>query len=295
MNKFEKLLNPNADSYQATFNCLDQFGKIISSFKKTKFECDDIFEELHALARFAIKKEPNKVLIRRILNHLLNNCKRILKSDKDAEDILIALKERTLSARHELEQAAQKIATMASRAIAQTNRIMTLGNDYLVQKTIFEAEKQKRRFEIYVIKSDPLNEGTEFAEYLAEQGIKTNVIDDSQIGTFLPQMNLVLLGADRLYEKGFVHRSGTIPLSLTARHFSIPVYLLVDTKAILLEKERSVKFHEQSGEEIYKPKNANIQVFNTYYEAIPFQLIYKVVCEDGIFEMNEFINWYLAE
>lgn len=295
MNDFEKLLEPKFDSYSMVFNCLDQFARIISSHETRPSGCDEVFEELHSLTRFAIKKEPNKVLIRRILNQLLSHCKRSLKADKHEKEILEALKERVHSARQELENAANKIATMASRAIAQTNKIMTLGNDYLVEQTILEAEKQKRRFEVFVIKSEPLREGIAFAETLAGKGIKTAVIDDSQIGSFLPEMNLVLVAADRLYEQGFVHRSGTLPLCLTARHFSIPVYLLADTRAILLEKERSIKFHDQDGSEIYKPKNPNIQVYNIYHEPIPFQLIYKVVCEDGIFEMNEFINWYLAE
>jgi translation initiation factor 2B subunit (eIF-2B alpha/beta/delta family) len=295
MQDVEKILDPRFDSYSMTFNCLRQFEEIIATFAKKTFTCDALFEELHTLTRFAIKREPNKVLIRRTLNYLLNHCKRILKSDRDKNEILETLREKINHTREELEVSAQKIAGMASRAIAQTNKIMTLGNDYLVRSTLIEAEKQKRRFEVFVVKNEPLREGLELAEFLAAQGIRTTVIDDAQIGSFLPQINLVLVGGDRLFERGFVHRSGTLPLCLTAKHFSIPVYLLADTKAILLEKERSIKFHEQDAEQIYRPQNENIQVHNIYHEVVPYHLVYKVVCEDGIFEMKEFINWYLAE
>ncbi len=296
MTNYERLINPKADSYKITFDCLNAYMEIIASYEKKKtFSCDAVFDEMHAISRFAIKAEPNKVLIRRTFTHLLNHCKRILKSDRNPKDILNAVKARVLAEREALEENAEKIANMTSKAIAQPNRVLTMSNDYLVVKTLIEAEKQKRHFELFVLKIDPLAEGTEFAEYMAANGIKTTVVDDSQMGVVLPKINLVILSADRIYENGFIHRSGTLPLCLTAHYFNVPVYLAADTRTILFERERSIKFHEQNGEEVYKPKNPEIRVMNIYQEPTPFDLIYKIVCEDGIFEMNEFINWYLME
>ncbi len=296
MTDYQQLVNPKSDSYKITFDCLNAYLQIIAGYQKKKsFSCDDVFDEMHALSRYAIKAEPNKVMIRRTFTHLLNHCKRILKSDRNPKEILEVLKERVESEKVVLQQNAEKIGSMASRAIAQSNRVLTMSNDYLVQQTLLDALKQKRHFELFVLKSDPLGEGAEFAEFMAGQGIKTSVIDDSQMGVILPKINLVILGADRLYEKGFIHRSGTLPLCLTAKYFNVPIYLLADTRVILFERERSIKYHEFNGDEIYKPKNPEIQVPNIYYESAPFHLIYKVVCEDGIFEMNEFINWYLME
>ncbi len=296
MINYEHLVSPRADSYKIIFDCLNAFGDIVNEYEKKKsFSCDDVFEQMHALSRYAIKAEPNKALIRRTFTYLLNHCKRILKSEKPDREILDVLKARILAERESLEQNAEKIAAMASRAIAQGNRIMTLSNDYIIKLALLEAEKQKRHFELFVLKSDPLADGAEFAEIMADLGIKTTVVGDSQMGVMLPKINLVLIGADRLYEKGFIHRSGTLPLCLTARHFNVPVYLTADTKTILFERERSVKFHEYDGNEVYKPKNPEIQVPNIYQESVPFNLIYKVVCEDGIFEMKEFYNWYLME
>ncbi len=296
MIEYEKLVSPKADSYKVTFDCLDAFIGIIRSYEKKKsFSCEDVFDEMHDLSRFAIKAEPNKVLIRRTFTYLLNHCKRILKSDRNPKEILETLKERILNEKKVLQENALKIASMASRAIAQSNSVLTMSNDYLIAQTLFDAEKQKRHFDLYVLKSDPLGEGAEFAEYMADHGIKTSVVADSQMGIVLPKINLVILGADRLYEKGFIHRSGTLPLCLTANYYNVPVYLVVDTRTILFERERSVKYHSYNGDEIYKPKNPEINVPNVYHESTPYRFVYKVVCEDGIFEMNEFINWYLTE
>ncbi len=295
MNISKIILDKKADSYRITFNCLDVFDEILAAQKNSDFNLETIYEEFHDLAKTAIKAEPNKVLIRRVTNNLLNHCKRVLSSDRTPVEILESVREKIQAARREIEQTAQKIAIMASRAIAHTNRVLTMSNDYLVIKTILEAEKQKRRFEVFVVKSDPPAEGLDLAEFLAKKGVKTTVIADSQIGVFLPKMNLVFLGADRLYEKGFVHRAGSLPLCLTAKFYNIPVYLLSETRSILLEKERSVKYYDQDSSEVYVPKNSAIQVMNIYYESTPLDLVYKVVCEDGIFEMKEFISWYLME
>lgn len=296
MIEYERIVNPKSDSYKISFDCLNAYLKIIDKYEKQKsFSCDDVFDEMHALSRFAIKAEPNKVLIRRTFTYLLNHCKRILKSNRNSQKSLEAIKERVENEQKVLQQNVEKIGSMASRAIAQSNRVLTMSNDYLVAQTLLDVGKQKRHFELFVLKSDILGDGAEFAESMAHKGIKTSVVADSQMGVVLPKINLVLLGADRLYEKGFIHRSGTLPLCLTAKYFNVPVYLVADTRAILFERERSIKYHKFDGDEIYKPKNPEIQVPNIYYESTPFDLIYKVVCEDGIFEMNEFINWYLME
>ncbi len=294
MNSLNLILDNKADAYTLLFRCLDAFDEILKEADGTN-DCETVYESMHDLAKNLIKAEPNKVLIRRVTTNLLNHCKRILNSEKSSGEIVQSINDRLANVREELEKNAQKISAMASRAIAHTNKILTASYDYLVLRTLQEAEKQKRRFEVYVVKSDPPAEGLDFAEKLAEMGIRTTVIADSQVGVFLPEMNLVFLSPERLYERGFIHRAGSLPLCLTAHHFNIPVYLLAETKTILFERERSVKYHEKEPAEVYTPKNANIQVLNYYHTSIPFHLIYKLICEDGIFEMNEFINWYLAE
>lgn len=284
------------DSYGLLFNYYDHFlSRLEKASNPDALNCEILYEEMHETAKRLIKSNPNKALIRRSTHNVLSHCKRSLSAGKENAQILEMIRQKIESVLEELEKNTQKISVYTARAIAHGNRILTLSYDYLVLRALLEAERQKRRFEVLVLKTDPPGEGIEFAETLAKKKIRVTIIPDSQMGICLPDVNLVLLGPERIYEKGFIHRAGTLPLALTARYLNIPVYILADTQTILFEKERSIKFYPADEKEVYKTKNKNIHVFNRYHEKIPFDPIYKVICEDGIFEMKEFINWFLAE
>ncbi|MHB2148604.1 eIF2B alpha/beta/delta subunit family protein [Calditrichota bacterium LG25] len=296
MNKIKIRASRCPDAYALLFNYYDSF---LSRLKKASdpddVNCEAFYEDMHEQAKQLIKTHPNKALIRRSTTNVLNHCKRSLTSQKGNAHILESFKNKISAVLEEIEKNVQKIATYGARAIAQGNRILTMSNDYLVVRTLLEAERQKRRFEVFVLKTDPPGEGLELAELLAKKKIRVTVIPDSQMGICLPNANLVLIGPERLYESGFIHRAGSLPLALTAKKLNIPVYLLADTQIILFERERSIKFYPSDEKEVYKSKNKNIHVMNFYYEKVMFEPIYKVICEDGIFEMKEFNNWFLAE
>ena len=80
---------------------------------------------------------------------------------------------------------------------------------------------------------------------------------------------------------------------MTAKYFNIPVYLISETAKILFEQDRAVKFRKRNAVEIYDNKNNDILVDNYYFERIPLLLIDKVICENGIFDTEEFKKWYL--
>ena len=295
MKKNPTTLGKCPDAYAILFDYYDHFLSRLDQTSRNQIQCELFYEEMHEKAKRLIKSNPNKALIRRSTHNVLNHCKRTLASGKDNDQILEMIKQKINNVLEELEKNTQKISIYTARAIAQGNRILTMSNDYLVLRTILEAERQKRRFEVLVLKTDPPGEGLEFAELLARKKIRVTVIPDNQMGICLPDVNLVLLGPERIYETGFIHRAGSLPLALTANFLNIPVYILADTQTILFEKERSIKFYPSDESEVYKSKSKNLHVFNMYYEKIPFDPIYKVICEDGIFEMKEFINWFLAE
>ena len=133
----------------------------------------------------------------------------------------------------------------------------------------------------------------DLAKYLAEKDIKTTIVADSQAGIVMDDMNMVILGADRLYEKGFVNKAGSLAVCLMAKHFNVPVYLTVETTKILKETERTIKRVEGPTEEIYS--GDDMSIVNSYFEAVPFELVNKVICEEGVYERPEFQSWFLGE
>ncbi len=274
---------------------LDYFEKLIAEAEKNNTALDQLFDQVHKASKILIKAQPNMVVLRWLGNHLQSHFKRLMKSENIPNDYYRFLTERIEQLRKEIQGNLEKIAHMGAKVIATSNKVMTISTSTLVREILLTTHRQKRRFEVYVMKSDPPGEGIQFAEFLAKQGIRTTLIPDAQMGVFMKEMNLVMIGADRIYEQGFINKAGTLPLCLTARHFNIPVYLAAETLKILPEATRAIKFHKESPHEVYPSNNELLQVENCYFERIPLQVAHKIICEDGVFETYEFINWYLKE
>ncbi len=295
-NLLQEILSDNhSGSLTLAYKELDLYETIVAEAQKTQSDLEKLHNKIHDTGKIIIKAQPNMVILRRVSNHLQNHYKRLVKAEKPGSEIYSALLEKIEQIRREFKQNVGKIAQMGAKVIATSNKVMTISNSTLVREIFCKTHAQKRRFEVFNLKSHPPDEGILFAEDLAEKGIRSTVIADSQMGVFLPEMNLVFVGADRIFENGFINKAGTLPLCLAARHYNVPVYLAVETIKILTTRERSIKVQNMNPDEVYRPKNDKISVENSYFESIPLDLVHKVICEDGVFETFEFVNWYLKE
>ena len=292
----DKILSDNqSGSVTLTQNTLLLYREFLNEKSMAGLKLDEIFDQFQDLSKKILKKQPNMVLLRKSTNNILIYFKRLVKSEKQVDQIIKAVEKKIISIEQDIEARVKKIANTGSKIIAPTNKIMTISNSTLVKKILDTAHNQRRKFEVYCCKSHPPDEGVNLAETLDKSGIKTTLISDSQMGVFMQGMNLVLIGADRIYDNGFVNKAGTLALCLIAKYFNIPVYLAADTSKILLESERIIKLVSHNKVEVYGGNRKKLSVENVYYEKIPIELIHKVICEDSVFDTVDFINWYLKE
>jgi translation initiation factor 2B subunit (eIF-2B alpha/beta/delta family) len=294
--ELDKILSDNhSGSVILTKNTLQLYRELLKNADVKKIKLEEVYEQFQDISKKILKHQPNMVLLRKSTSTIQIYFKRLAKSDKDPDQVLKAVEKKITAVEKEIESRMEKIAHTGSRIIAPTNKIMTISNSTLVRNIFKTTHNQKRKFEVYCCKSHPPDEGVVLAEFLDKSGIKTTLISDSQMGVFMDQMNLVLIGADRIYGDGFVNKAGTLALCLTANYYNIPVYLAADTTKILSENERSIKLNSQDRKELYNGNRKKLAVENIYYEKVPIKLIHKVICEDSIFDTVDFINWYLKE
>ncbi len=295
--QFDSLLNDNRSGSTSLHSRALQYYRqlMVENHKKKQDDLEALYRQIQTSSKTLIKKHPNIVLLRKFSATLLNYFKRLLKSDKPPDEILDAVDSKLLQIRDDIEQKEEKIALTGSKVIANYNKVMTISNSTLVRSVLLKTRKQKRRFEVYTLKSHPPDEGLVLANLLAVAGIRTTVIADSAVGVFMPEMNLVMLGADRIYENGFINKAGSLALCLTANHYNIPIYLAAETDKILMENQRSIKQNTYPEEEVFSSSHRLIHVKNYYYERVPLNYIHKIICEDGVFETPEFVDWYLKE
>ncbi len=291
----KEILDDNTSgSFTITENTLQLFCDYIEDVIKTNTAIDEIFDEIHISAKRLVKHQPNMALLRKYIYTLVSSFKRLLNSEKKREEILDSVLEKIKSYQDDLINDIEAISANGAKVITNFNKILTCSNSTVVKSLFLKAIEMNRKFEVFCLKSDPPNEGVSLAEELAGLKIKTSLVADSQAGLIMDDMNAVLVGADRIYESGFVNKAGTLSVCLLANHFNIPVYLAVETSKILRESERLIKRVEKDSSEVYSG-NKEIEVFNSYYEKIPLNLVNKVISEEGVFETPEFLSWYLGD
>lgn len=278
-----------------TKKTLAYFRDVINECIASEQASQDCYATALEASKAILKSQPNMALLRHCNTNFLSFFKRVAGADHDKHKSLSAALDKLLQIEQEVEKNLDRIAVIGSKLITSSNNVMTISYSTIVRQIFVNAHKLRKRYQVFNLKSHPPDEGIHLAEFLTDKKIKTTLIADSEMGVFMPEMNLVIVGADRVYEDGFVNKAGTLPLLLTAKHFNVPVYLATETWKILLERDKAVKFIERDISEIYDNDQQNVQVQNYYFERIPLDLVTKVICEEGVFESNEFADWYLKD
>ena len=252
-------------------------------------------DDLNLVVKDIIRFQKNIIILQKKASSVVYYLKRLAKTNKSINEI----KKQTIEKIDELiadaEKKQEKIGELGSRLIFNSNKILTISSSSLIKRILLSALKNNREFEVYCLESRPMLEGQEFAISLAKAGIQSYIVTDAMMGKILPEMNMVFAGADRLYESGFINKIGTLPLAVTASKLNVPFYVACETDKILKEIDRTIRFYPESPNEVFDKKIKKLSVLNYYFEEIPYELVSKLVCEEGVFEMHEFIKWYLKD
>ena len=275
-------------------NMLDQLEKELAAAKgNNKLDINAFYGELSEFVKEIVKNQPNMANIRRYGFSFTNHFKKLLLQEMKTQEIVSDLSQTLISIKKEIEDNVQIISRHITKIITHMPKVMTISNSTLVRRSFDEAVAQNKKLEVTCLKSHPPDEGVILAEYLSQFDVRVRIASDFEVGLFMNDVNFVLIGADRILEDDIINKSGTLPLCLTAQYFNIPVYLVCETAKILLEQNRAVKFRKRDASEIYENPDKEIMVDNYYYERVPLKYIDKIICEEGIFDSEEFKNWYL--
>jgi translation initiation factor 2B subunit (eIF-2B alpha/beta/delta family) len=280
-------------SFEISQNALHVLLDVIEKSKTSNAE--KLVEECNQVGKKIIKSKPNMVNIRMKISAVIYHMKRLAKSNKSAEDIKKTSRLKIQELIRLAETKKKKIGNIGAKLIFNHSKILTISSSSLVKEILFSAYQLKRKFTVYLLESRPNNEGHALATELSKKGIPCVLVTDAMMGQVLSEVNMVISGADRIYESGFVNKSGTLPLAITSKTFQIPFFVAAETDKILKEIDRSIRFYPQDPNEIYSGKNVNLTVSNFYFEEISFDYVTKIICEDGIFDTGEYISWYLKD
>lgn len=128
---------------------------------------------------------------------------------------------------------AAKISELTKRVFKENLVVLVHGKSFLINKAL-KLAAQKFHIRVYVTECRPFNEGEQTKKLLTEFGINCQIVLDSAIASVMDQVDCCIFGAEAVVESGgVINRIGSYNVSLIARGFHRPVYVLTE----------SLKFH----------------------------------------------------
>lgn len=125
--------------------------------------------------------------------------------------------------------------------------------------------------------------GARLAETTAKLGVDTTVITESQIGLIVPKVDLVVVGADTVFKNGdVVNKAGTSLIAMAAHAANKPFYVAFEKFKQANAEEHSVELESMAESELGLKEQANLRVFNYYFDITPAHYITAWITEDGV-------------
>jgi translation initiation factor 2B subunit (eIF-2B alpha/beta/delta family) len=109
------------------------------------------------------------------------------------------------SVRNHSEAAARAAAT----ALPSGATVLVHSSSWQVRFTLLQARSLEKRFRLLCTISEPGREGIELARWAHAHGFSVLLLAEAQLGAFLPELHLFLIGSDALCQDGVVHKIGT--------------------------------------------------------------------------------------
>jgi translation initiation factor 2B subunit (eIF-2B alpha/beta/delta family) len=189
----------------------------------------------------------------------------------------------------------------------RTIRILTLSNSSTIRTALLHALAwlTEYDFHITILESRPRCEGADMAAHILAAASRTTrltlrIVPDSAVGTASRNIDILLLGADRIASCGDVsNKSGSLAAALCAKHQnpSVTIVVVSDTEKIAApgreeHEAESHPAHELSAAWTPDTRNmvegkANVDVYGEWFEWVPARLVDVYVTEAGVLELGD--------
>jgi len=243
MNSLKSLLNDKTSgSIELTF----KLNQILQE-AENKQKIENILKDAeHHLYNFAT-----------VLNYISNVKKFLLSNNIAGLKKYIDDFEKTLS------DSNNKIFKNAKPYLSKCNSFLTLSNSYTILQ-VLKKLNTINKIEVFVCESRPALEGKILSGNLVESNENAKVITDAEMSVFIPKVDAVILGADKILPNGnVINKAGSFSAALISHYYNKPIYVLAD---------KSKYFRNDKNEK-------DNSITKIYFEEVPAKLITKIITD----------------
>lgn len=183
-------------------------------------------------------------------------------------------------------RSAQQAVAHAADLIGDHQTVLTHSRSSTVLAALRQAHGAGRRIRVIATESRPLMEGRALAAALAGESVIVTLIADAAAGLMMPEVNLVLVGADCVMPDWLVNKIGTRLLALAARAGGVRVVALCDTSKFIAAMPATPTEHHRR-DELWPDAPPQVEIVNRYFEPTPIDDFTGIITEDGLLAPHE--------
>ena len=156
---------------------------------------------------------------------------------------------------------------------------------------IYTAKQQGKKICVFACETRPLLQGARLTSWeLTKNGIDTFTICDNMAASFMADMELVLVGADRIASNGDVaNKIGTKGLAIIANYYQVPMYVAapLSTFDLTMATGDQIPIEERTDDEVRRFNERCVvaptaKICNPAFDVTPSRLVSGIITEQGI-------------
>lgn len=174
-----------------------------------------------------------------------------------------------------------------NKLIKDGSKIFTFSHSSVVRKAIMEAAGKGRRFEVILTESRPVGEGLALAKYLGRAGIPVSLYTDAAMELAISRCDLVLVGADWYWHRGFINKIGTHSALRIADEREKKFYILSDSSKQMSTPPSDWSRDKHPQSQILMETIENVTVYNPYFESIWYRGVSNIIVDGEMKAFNK--------
>lgn len=257
--------------------------------KKKEFNSkEEVLKEINRLKKELTDVRPTEPAMRdtfRYVSHHIKNS-----DSEDYSELRKVIKRSSKQIEQKMKGAMGRVAVYGSHMINNGDTILTHCHSHTVELMFKRALKDDKDFKVINTETRPLYQGRKTSKRLLDKGIDTTMIVDSAVGSYIDQVDFVVVGADAVTSSGYViNKIGTSQIAMMASEHNIPFYVATETykfdPATLEGKEEEIEYRK--AQEVWKDAPESLKIENPAFDVTPRKYIKSLITEKGIYPPEE--------
>ena len=275
------------------------YGVVLAAKEFLELDKDKFFAEMDKALEQLNNSRPTAVNLMWAISKMRDLME--VNKDEDVKVIYNKIKEEADKIFHEDIETNKAMAKHGNEIIKQGATILTHCNTGALATVgygtalgvVREAHYTGKDIFVYADETRPRLQGGKLTAWeLVQEEIPAKLIADNVAATLIRdgKIDVILTGADRVANNGdSANKIGTFMLSVVAKAYNVPFYIVAPTTTIDFEMESGddIEIEERSSEEVTHINGIRIvpegiEVYNPAFDVTPWENITGIITEKGI-------------